>query len=771
VFSWLGRFAYVRRRLLLVVAALFAVLAGAWGSGVFGAMITDGLEPPDAESHRATELLEEHFGHQPGDLDAVAVYTDPTGELTVDDPAFEQAVTAALNRLPESEVLSWTSYWSPELTESERAEYVSEDRSATIATLTLSGVDTVERLESYGEIEGLARADDGRLETYLAGGSTSVFHLQEEAQRSLATAQMISLPILLVLLLITFRGLVAAAIPVAMGILAILGSLVLLRCLTYVTDISIFALEITTLLGLGLAIDYGLFMVTRFRDELDRHDGDVSVALTATMNTAGRTVAFSGLVVVIGLCGLLFFPQPISHSFGWAGIAVVLLDILAALVVLPATLAALGPRINAASPHRLRRRPGTVTREERAWAALARSVTRRPVPWLTGGVLALLIAAAPLLSLEPGLTNHRYLPEDNEAQVVPRLLDEEFAAGHAGEGRFDIAISGPVQRQALAEYLRTVDGMEGAYDPAVHRADDELTWVMVGYRGEVDDADNLELVREIRALDAPAGAYEVLVGGYGSPPTSLDNNEATTGSLPWALTFVGLTTLLLLFLCFRSVLVPLKAVVVAFGSLGASLGLIIWGFQEGGFQGLLDFHLVGTTDVWALAVIITIAFGLVTDYEMFLVSRVYEEYRATGDNRLAIRVGLQSTGSVITRAGLLMVVVLASMGFSATSLFVMTIGIGLTLSVVIDATVVRSIIVPAAMQLLGGMNWWPGRPQSSTRFSHVRPRWFRRPAVRTIESPPASRRSCEHGGSGLSQRAPFSSSSPCGDASSAASGR
>ncbi|OLT05789.1 hypothetical protein BJF90_02230 [Pseudonocardia sp. CNS-004] len=174
--------------------------------------------------------------------------------------------------------------------------------------------------------------------------------------------------------------------------LAILGSLVLLRCLTYLTDISIFALEITTLLGLGLAIDYGLFVVTRFRAELERHHGDVGAALVVTMNTAGRTVAFSGIVVVIGLCGLLFFPQPISHSFGWAGITVVGFDILAALVVLPATLAALGPRINSLAPRLLRRRPGAVTREDRMWGALARSVTRRPVPWLAGGLLALLVA-------------------------------------------------------------------------------------------------------------------------------------------------------------------------------------------------------------------------------------------------------------------------------------------------------------------------------------------------------------------------------------------
>ncbi|MFI7064515.1 MMPL family transporter [Kribbella sp. NPDC050124] len=710
MFAWLGRFAYVRRRLILIAAAVFVVFGGAWGIGVFGSMITDGLEPPDAESARATVLLENHFGHQPGDLDSVAVYTDPTGELTVDDPAFEQAVTAALNRLPESEVLSSTSYWSPQLTAEERAAFVSEDRSSTIVTITLQGADTTERLESYGEIEGLVRADGSQLETYTAGGSTSVYHLQEQATESLATAQMISLPILLVLLLITFRGLVAAALPVGLGILAIIGSMVLLRCLTYVTDISIFAMEITTLLGLGLAIDYGLFVVGRFRTELDRH-GDVSAALTATMNTAGRTVAFSGLVVVIGLCGLLFFPQPISHSFGWAGITVVLFNILAALVLLPATLAVLGHRINALSPRRLRRRPGAVTREDRAWAALARSVTRRPLPWLAGGLLALLAAAAPLLALEPGLTNHRYLPEDNEAQVVPVILAEEFAPGHAGESRFDIAISGPVEEQALSDYLRAVDSVEGASDPVVHRADGELTWVTVDFRGEVDDAHNLQMVRDVRALDAPAGADEVLVGGDGTPPTSLDNNEATTDALPWALVFVGLSTLVVLVICFRSVIVPLKAVVVAFLSLGASLGLVIWGFQEGGFQGVLDFHLVGTTDVWGLAVIITIAFGLVTDYEMFLVSRIHEEYRATGDNRRSIRIGLQSTGSVITRAGLLMVVVLAAMGFAATSLFVMTIGIGLTLAVVIDATVVRSIIVPAAMQLMGRANWWPGRRQ------------------------------------------------------------
>ncbi|GAA3684583.1 MMPL family transporter [Nonomuraea antimicrobica] len=717
MYSWLGHFTFVRRRALLIAAALFVVLAGVWGSGVFGALSTGGLESPGAESYRANELLESHFGHRPAQADAVAIYSDPTGKLSVDDPAFEKAVTAAISSLPQTEVASWTSYWSPGLTEGQRAGYVSKDGHATLATIILRGADSEERLASYGEIEQRVRAEG--LQTHIAGGSTSVFHLQRLATENLATANMISLPILLILLLVIFRGVVAAAIPLALGIVAILGSLVMLRGLTYLTDISIFAMEIAMLLGLGLAIDYGLFMVSRFREELVRTDGDVRQSLVTTMNTAGHTVAFSGLTVVIGLCGLMFFPQPISQAFGYGGIAVVLFDLLAALVVLPALLAALGPRINALSLPWPRRRPGAVTREDRAWKWLATSVTRRPLPWLAGGLLALLVAAAPLLSLQQGLTNHRYLPADNEGQVVPRMLAEDFRQDGPAATRMDIAIVGPVQRAALDDYLKSVEGIEGARAAGAHLADAELTWATVTYQGEADDVENLQLVRDIRALQPPAGATQVLVGGPGGPAVSLDNSDATTGALPWALSFIGLSTLILLFLAFRSVLVPIKAVAVAFLSLAASCGIIVWGFQEGGLAGLMGFSVVGTTDVWALGLIITIAFGLVTDYEMFLVSRINEEYLATGDNRRAIITGLRSTGSLITRAGLLMVVVLATMGFTATSLFLITIGVGLTLSVVIDATLVRSIVVPAAMQLLGGANWWPSRPRRSSSRPNV----------------------------------------------------
>ncbi|NYI04007.1 MMPL family transporter [Allostreptomyces psammosilenae] len=710
MFILLGRFTYRRRRAVLIAAGVFAVLAGIWGSGVFGAMGSGGYAPPGVESVRANELLEEEFGHGENEHDVIAVYVDPTDSRTVDDPEFADAVRAALDGLPDSHVASVTSYWTEGLPASERALLVSEDRHATYATLTLEGADAAERLENYGEIVDGVRAEGG-LETYLGGGFTSEHQLQELASANLATAQVISLPLLLLFLVIIFRGLVAGATPILLGIFAILGSLTLLRMLTYVTEISIFALEITILLGLGLAIDYGLFIVSRFREELARRGGDVAEALPATMATAGRTVAFSGLTVVISLCGLLLFPQPASRSFGLGGVTVVLFNIVAAVVVLPAMLAVLGQRINALRIPWPRRTVTEVVAERTgAWARLAWAIMRRPVPWLAGAIGLLLIAAAPLLSLEPGLTNHRYLPTDNEGQVSLRIIDEEFPEDGPATPVLDIAVVGGVEQAALEDYLRRLEALDAAGEAEVVRGDAELTHVTVTWQGESDDPANLQLVRDARAEEWPAGATEVLVGGEGGPALSLDSNEATLDALPWALGVVVLVTLVLLFFAFGSVILPIKAVLVAFFSLAASLGIVVWGFQDGGFASVLGFEAVGTTDLWTLGLIVIIAFGLVTDYEMFVVSRAREEYLVSGDNERAVAVGLQSTGGIISSAALLMVIVLAAMGVTATSLFLMTIGIGLTFSIVIDATIVRGVLVPATMRLLGSVNWWAPGP-------------------------------------------------------------
>jgi len=683
-------------------------LAIVWGTGIFGVLTTGGLAPETAEVTRANDLLEKHFGHRPGDPDVVAVFDDEMGRRTVDDPEFAGPVQDVLNALPTSHVMSVVSYWSPELTSEQRTELVSPDRHATYAVITLHGEDEEARMKAYGEIQHFIQAGDG-IATYLGGGLTSVFELQREASANLATAQVISLPILLILLILFYRGLVAAAIPVALGMFSILGSLVMLRLLTTVTDVSIFALEIVMLIGLGLAVDYGLFIVSRFREELGRDNRSVEAAVIATTATAGRTVAISGLTVITGLSGLLLFPQPISHSFAWGGISAVMFNIVAGVLVLPAVLAILGRRVNAGRvplPQFSRADRGP---DEGGWAWLARVVGRRPAVSLLLGLLALLVAAAPLLVLQPGLTNHRYLPADNQGQIVARYTGVEFPQHGPAGMSLDLAVQGPVDESGLQAYLADLAELPGAAAARVHLADPALTWIKVDYRGEADDPGPLQLVHDVRATPTPAGTT-VLVGGHGGPAISLDNNAATLAALPGALGFIAVMTLILIALAFRSVLVPIKAVVCAFLSLAASLGIVVWGFQLGGLAGLLDFQVVGTTDLWTLGLIVTIAFGLVTDYEMFLVSRIREAYLATGDNRRAVAIGLQQTGSIITRAALLMIVVLATMGLTAGSLFLITFGIGMTLSVVIDATIVRSIIVPAAMQLFGSANWWAPRP-------------------------------------------------------------
>jgi RND superfamily putative drug exporter len=708
MFSRFGQFAFRFRWLVLLASVLFVAFALVWGSGVFGFLTTGGLAPETAEVTRANDLLDEHFGHRPGNPDVIAVFDDETGGRTVDDAEFARPVQEVLSALPSSKVMSVVSYWTPGLTDQQRAKLVSPDRHATYAVLTLYGEDETARMATYGEIQHLIKAGDG-IATYLGGGLTSVFELQREATANLATAQAVSLPILLALLVLFYRGVVAALIPVTLGIFVIIGSLVMLRLLTGFTEISIFALEIVVLIGLGLAVDYGLFIVSRFREELERDPDDVETAVIATTATAGRTVAISGLTVICGLSALFLFPQPISHSFALGGISVVLLNIVAAVFVLPAALAILGRRVNAGRIPLPRFRRATSGPSGAGWAWLARVVGKWPAASLLLGVLALLVAAAPLLEIRPGLTNHRYLPADNQGQIVARYTGSEFPQHGPAGMALDVAVQGSVDGQALQTYLTNLSELPGAAAARVHLADPALTWIKVDYRGEADDPGPLQLLREVRATPAPVGT-SVLVGGHGGAAISLDNSVATLEALSGALGYIAVVTLILLALAFRSVLVPIKAVVCAFLSLAASLGIVVWAFQQGGLAGLIDFQVVGTTDLWTLGLIVTIAFGLVTDYEMFLVSRIREAYLATGDNRRAVAIGLQQTGSIITRAAILMIVVLATMGLTAGSLFLITFGIGMTLSVVIDATIVRSVIVPAAMQLLGAANWWAPRP-------------------------------------------------------------
>ncbi|WP_150252588.1 MMPL family transporter [Nocardiopsis deserti] len=697
LFGRLGRGVHRFRWAVLVATALFAVFSGIWGSGVFSDVSESGFEDPDSESSRATRVLEEELGHD--GVDVVAVYR--SDEIQVDNPTFAAAIERVADGMPEDAVADFDTYLDEDLGETERGMLVAEDMHATYVPVTLSGETHADRLHQYEEVTD--HLSSSNLEVHLGGSVAVESELAERAESDVVRAELITLPILLFLLVLIFGGLVAGLVPLAVGGLAILGSLTLLRALTHVTDVSVFAINVATILGLGLAIDYGLFMVSRFREELRRGRG-IADAVSRTVDTAGRTVAFSGITVGIAFAGLLFFPQPILQSIGWGGIAVVVFDLLAALVFLPALMSVVGHRIN-----RLRlplpRRTVTGAVHEGAWWRLARTVMRGPAVSLVavGGVL--LVFSSGLASTELGSTDQRYLPADSGSRIAMEALSDDFPAG--GLGTLQVAVVGDASDGALEEYVERLGGLEEAVSATVERTGDGIAHVVVAYEGASDSPETARLVSDVRAEPAPEGAEETLVGGVAA--MQQDNVAAIVDAAPMTVGFVAVATLLLLFLAFGSIVLPIKAVLMGALSLGASLGVVVWGFQEGAFSGLLGFEAVGTIDPTYLVLIIVVAFGLAMDYELFLLSRVREEYLRTGDNTRSVAAGLQHTGQIITSAAILLMVVLLAMGTSDL-LFLKIIGIGLAIAVFVDATLVRAVMVPATMRLLGGANWWLPRP-------------------------------------------------------------
>lgn len=697
LFGRLGLGAHRFRRAVLVATALFAVFAAVWGSGVFSDVSESGFEDPGAESSRAMDLLEGELGHD--DIDIVAVYR--SDELRVDNPTFAAAVQRIADGMPEDVVADFDVYLDESLSETERGMLVSEDMHATYIPVTLTGEGHTDRLEQY---EAAAEhLESGPLETHLGGPIAVEHELSETAETDIVRAELITMPLLLFLLVLIFGGLIAGVVPLAVGGLAILGSLTVLRALTHVTDVSVFAVNVATILGLGLAIDYGLFMVSRFREELDRGRG-VAAAVGRTVDTAGRTVAFSGVTVGIAFAGLLFFPQPILKSIGFGGIAVVLFDLLAALVFLPALLSVVGRRID-----RLRlplpRRTVTGTLQEGGWTRLARTVMRGPAVSLVAVLGLLLVFGSGLADARLGTTDQRYLPEEAGSRIATESVAEDFPAG--GLGRLHVAVVGDPSEEALEEYAERLDGLPEVALARVERTGEGIAHVLVAYQGATDSDEVKGLVADVRAEPAPAGAQETLVGGVAA--MQQDNVAAIVESAPVTVAFIAGATLFLLFLAFGSVVLPVKAVLMGALSLSASLGVVVWGFQEGAFAGLLGFEPVGTIDPTYLVLITIVAFGLAMDYELFLLSRVREEFLRTGDNTRSVAAGLQHTGRIITSAAVLLVVVLLAMGSSGL-LFLKIIGIGLAIAVFVDATLVRAIMVPATMRLLGGVNWWLPRP-------------------------------------------------------------
>jgi trehalose monomycolate/heme transporter len=715
VFERLGRLVYRRRKAVLALTAALVAFAAVWGTAVFGALDGGGFDDPASESSRAVVALDDALGRQATDV--VVVYRAPEGSgLTVDDPAFKAAVTDTIAALPAGDVAASTSFWSTD----GAPVFVSGDRQSTYVALQLAGSDEEAREAAYDRI-----ADDLLAPglTTLRGGQIPVFvDVNTQVSEDIAKAESLSIPLLIVLLILVFGSLAAASLPLAVGMVAILGAFTALRGLSLFGDVSIFSVNIVTMLGLGLAIDYSLFVVSRFREELHR-GVSVEDAVVRTVATAGRTVAFSGLTVAVALSSLLLFPQNFLRSMGAGGISAVLIAMVAALTMLPALLGVLGPKVNAwrvPLPWTRRRLEGSADPDAGAWARLARVVMKRPLPVAIAVVAVLLVLGAPFFRVAFGGVDSRVLPTGTESRVAAEALAQDFG-GSAASNPLDVVVLDASDPAALAPYASALAAVPDVTSAAIVRSEAGSAHIVVTYPGQPQDAASLDLVTAVRDVPTPAGS-EVLVGGASA--AQVDLLDGLGARLPWVGLFLAVTMFLLLFLAFGSVVLPIKAIVMNVLSLSATFGVLVWGFQDGHLAGLLGFTSTGYLEATQPILIFAMAFGLSMDYEVFLLSRIREEWDATGDNTLAVSRGLQRTGGIITSAALLFVVVVGAFATSGI-VFIAMIGVGLTVAVIVDATLVRALLVPATMRLLGRRNWWAPAPMA---------RWWDKYGVREGES-------------------------------------
>ncbi|MEU3287580.1 MMPL family transporter [Streptomyces longwoodensis] len=700
------RFVTARPRLSLLAALVLTALAVLAGSGVADRLGSGGWEDPDAQSTYATKALERAF---PASQPNLLLLVD-AGTASVDDPRVAAEADRLTARLAaEPGVVGVGSYWRAD--SAAAAGLRAEDGHEALIAARITG-DEKTMGETLDRIAPAYRGDHGPV-TVKVGGMVAVRHeMQTIIQEDLTRAEMIALPITLVLLVMVFGSAIAALLPLGIGIVAILGTNAVLSGLAEFTDVSIFAMNLTTALGLGLAIDYALFIVRRFREELAGH-GDPLRAVATTLRTAGRTVLFSALTVAVSLAAMLVFPQYFLRSFAYAGIAVVLLAAAAALVLLPAALVLLGHRVNSLDLRRVLRRgrPAKTPGEEgTAWARAATLVMRRAPLFAVATTTVLIVLGLPFLGVKFGTADDRQLPASAESHAVQQHIRDGFP-GSPGGG-LEVLAEGKATPAQYAAYKERVERL-----PEVARVEGPLVegdtaYFTVQPRGEAVDDAAQRLVGDLRATEAP---FTTKVTGTAA--VLVDSQHAIAERLPWAAAFIAIVTLLLVFLLTGSVLIPLQAVLLNALSLTAMFGAVVWVFQDGHLSGALGFTSSGSIETTLPVLMFCVAFGLSMDYGVFLLSRIKEEYDRTGDHTGSVRLGLQRTGGLITAAAVILAVVMVAIGTSRVTNTKM-LGLGIALAVLMDAMVVRSLLVPAIMRLTGRATWWAPAPlrRFHTRF-------------------------------------------------------
>ena len=723
--AW-GLAVHRHRAIVLAVSALMLV-----GSGVLlaqGGSLQSYDVPADTESGEASRLIEEEIGASEATF--VVLFSHPT--LTWRDSAFRSALLASLEPLRADPLVEGivTPYDVPP---SAAGAMLSQTGRRAIAVVTMTG-DLTEARDAFPALR--AKLASPTLDVKTTDRVAVYSEMQEILDEDLKRSETVALPFVLLLLLVVFGSVVAALLPLAVGVLAVAGGIAGVLLASRVADVSVYALNIVTLIGLGVAIDYSLFMVSRFREELAAgHATDA--ALARTMSTAGRAVAFSGLTVAVGLAGLLFYRGLFFASVGLAGAIVVALAVVYALTFLPAVLAYLGPRVD-----RLRMPlPRTRGPPGELWRRIARGVMRRPLLVLAPTLALILVAGSPFLHLRMASGGLEVLPEHAESREAWDVLRAEFPGGARNVVSVVVAFPGdPLERErvgALYELSREIaalDGVNGVesvvtLDPRMGRERYEelyaqpraalpapvqhvvnatvgtsIVVVRVSTGATESSEEARALVRDLRALDAPADG-RLLVGG----PTAIDVDTIALvyRYTPAAVVFVVVATYVLLLVQTASVVLPLKAIVMNFLSITASFGALVWIFQDGNLSALLQFT-PAPVDPSLPVLLFCIVFGLSMDYEVLLLSRMHEEYDRTGDNAQAVENGLAKSGRLITSAAAIMVLVFGAFALAQVTI-IKAIGLALALAILIDATLVRALIVPAAMRLMGDVNWWAPR--------------------------------------------------------------
>ncbi|WLQ43016.1 MMPL family transporter [Streptomyces laculatispora] len=690
------RFVTARPRLALLAALVITALAVFAGSGVADRMGSGGWESPNAESTYTTKALEREF---PASQPNLLLLLD-SGGVSVDDPVVVAEAARLTERLAgEKDITGVGSYWK-----SKAPALRAEDGREALIAARIEGDDKAVG-EVLDRIAPTYRGAHGPVEVSV-GGPVAVRHeMQTIIQDDLLRAEMIALPVTLVLLVMVFGSAIAALLPLGVGIVAILGTNAVLRGITEFTDVSVFAQNLTTALGLGLAIDYALFIVRRFREELAA-GAEVRAAVGATLRTAGRTVLFSALTVAVSLAAMLVFPQYFLRSFAYAGIAVVLLAAAAALILLPAALMLLGPRVNALDLRGLLRRgraePSAETESGKGWGRFAALVMRRAPLFAVVTSVGLVLLGLPFLGVKFGTADDRQLPASAESRVVQQHIRDGFP-GSPGGG-LEVLAAGAATPAQYAEYRSRIAALPDALRVDGPVVEGSSAYFSVLPKGESVGERSQALVKDLRAEPAP---FDTSVTG--SAAVLVDSKTAIADRLPWAVGIIAVVTLLLVFLLTGSVLIPLQAVVLNALSLTAMFGAVVWVFQDGHLSGLLSFTSTGDIETTLPVLMFCVAFGLSMDYGVFLLSRIKEEYDRTGDHERSVTFGLRHTGGLITAAAVILAVVMVAIGTSRVTNTKM-LGLGIALAVLMDAMVVRSLLVPSVMKLMGRATWWAPAP-------------------------------------------------------------